>query len=278
MNLVDSHAHVNFAVYSDDYDEVLRRSLSQGVRVVNVGTQYSTSKRAVDYAHQFKGVWAAVGTHPIHLKKGSFEYSDNNELDSTEIQTIGEDFDYAKYLELAKDSKVVAIGEIGLDYHHFEDGDDIEVLKERQKEVLIEFIRLANEVDKPVMIHCWDGYPDLLRILTEYPVNKKGVIHSFIGGYKTANKFIELGYKIGLNGMITYSDTYHRLIREIDISHIILETDCPYLAPLPHKGERNEPALVFEVAKTIATVKQIAIELVAESTTINTERLFNITK
>ncbi|MEI6266441.1 MAG: TatD family hydrolase [bacterium] len=278
MNLIDSHAHVNFAVYSDDYDEVLRRSLSQGVRVVNVGTQYTTSNRAVKYAHQFEGVWAAVGTHPVHLKKGSFDYSDSDELDSTEIQTIGEDFDYVKYLELAKDSKVVAIGEIGLDYHHFEDGDDIKGLKDRQKEVLIEFIQLANEVDKPVMIHCWDGYPDLLEILTEHPVNKKGVIHSFIGGYKTANKFIELGYKIGLNGMITYSDTYHRLIREIDLSHIILETDCPYLAPVPHKGERNEPALVFEVAKTIAAVKDIAIELVAESTTINTERLFNISK
>ena len=276
MNLIDSHAHVNFAVFEDDYDEVLRRSLSQGVRVINVGTQYTTSKRAVEYAHQFNGIWAAVGTHPVHLKEGSFDYSDSDELNSSEIHTIGEEFDYEKYLELAKDHKVIAIGEIGLDYHHFEEGDDIETLKKRQKEVLIEFIRLANEVNKPVMIHCWDGYSDLLDILTKHQVNRRGVIHSFIGGYKTANKFIELGYKIGLNGMITYSDTYHRLIREIDICNIILETDCPYLAPIPHKGERNEPALVYEVAKTIAKIKETTIENIAERTTINTEILFGI--
>ncbi|HAS00016.1 TPA: hypothetical protein DCR85_02775, partial [Candidatus Moranbacteria bacterium] len=164
------------------------------MNVVNVGSQYSTSKRAVEYAHKFEsGIYAAVGIHPVHLKKGSFTHHDPEELTEEEIPTTGEQLDYQKYLELAKDEKVVAIGEIGLDYHHFTEDDDVEFLKNLQKETLIEFIKLANEVQKPVMLHCWDGYDDLLDILQTHPVEKRGIVHSFIGSYKTANKFIELG-------------------------------------------------------------------------------------
>lgn len=277
MKLIDSHAHVNFATYKDDFRDVLGRCQSADVRVVNVGTQFTTSQKAVDIAHEFSDMcWAAVGTHPVHLKKGSFDYADSDELDPTEIHTIGEEFDYAKYLKLAQDDKVVAIGEIGLDYHHFEDDDDVEALKAKQKEVLIQFIKLANEVDKPVMIHCWDGYPDLLEILATHPVNKKGVIHSFIGSFKTGQKFIALGYKLGLNGMITYSDNYDKLIRETDLEELLLETDCPYLSPVPRKGERNEPTSVLDVAKKIALLKDIPLEKVAERVTMNTEVLFKL--
>ncbi len=276
MKVVDTHAHVNFAAFKDDYDAVICRAHDAGVAVINVGTQYTTSEKAVAMAHEYSGVWAAVGTHPVHLKKGSFDYADTDELESTEIHTIGEEFDYQKYLELARDEKVVAIGEIGLDYHHFEVGDDIETLKSKQKEVLLEFIRLANEVQKPIIVHCWDGYPDLLKILSEHPVKKNGVIHSFNGGYKTARKFIELGYAIGMNGIVTYSDAYHRLIRETSLANILVETDCPYLGPGDLKGTRNEPINVLKVAETIAEVKQITLQEVLDATTMNAERLFNI--
>lgn len=278
----DTHAHVNFNAYKDDGEEVLSRCLESGMSVVNVGSQFSTSKRAVEYAHKFENeIFAAVGIHPVHLKRGSFTHYDPWELDEEpassagrEIPTVGEVFEYEKYLELAKDEKVVAIGEIGLDYHHFEEKDDVEFLKNLQKETLIEFIKLANEVQKPVMLHCWDGYDDLLEILQLHPVTKRGIVHSFIGSYKTANKFIELGYKIGLNGIITYGESYNRLIKEIDLENIVIETDCPYLTPRPlEKGIRNEPLFVKEVAQKIATVKNISLEEVAEKTFQNAQKV-----
>lgn len=287
----DTHAHVNFSAFKEDGESVLEKCLAEGVFVVNVGSQYSTSKRAVEYAHKFKtGIWAAVGIHPVHLKSGSFSYKDVEELEEVEIKTKGEEFEYEKYLELAKDKKVVAIGEVGLDYHHFEENDDVEELKKIQKEILIKFIKLANEAQKPVMLHCWgvksrkeldhartDAYDDLLEIIVDNPVAKKGIIHSFIGSYKTAEKFIELGYKIGLNGIITYGESYDRLIREIDLANIVIETDCPYLTPRPlEKSLRNEPVYVKIVAEKIAAVKNISIEKVAKETAQNAKKIMNI--
>ncbi|EKD58269.1 MAG: hypothetical protein ACD_56C00161G0006 [uncultured bacterium] len=276
--LFDTHAHVNFNSFKNDGEEILRQCLSDGMMVVNVGSQYSTSKRAVEYADKFeKGIYAAIGIHPVHLKKGSFIHVDPEELTEEEIPTVGEIFDYQKYLELARDEKVVAIGEIGLDYHHFEPEDDVEYLKNLQKETLISFINLANEVEKPVMLHCWDGYDDLLEILETHPVKKRGIVHSFIGSYKTANKFIALGYKLGLNGIITYGESYDRLIREIDLENIVIETDCPYLTPRPlEKGTRNQPQYVKLVAEKIATVKNISVDEVAEITSKNAKTILNI--
>ncbi len=276
--LIDTHAHVNFSAYKNDGEEVLKRTLEEDVFVINVGSQFSTSKRAVEYAHEFKnGIWAAIGIHPVHLKMGKFIHRDENEMMEAEFVTAGEKFEYDKYLKLAKDSKVVAVGEVGLDYHHFEEGDNIEELKLLQKETLLRFIELANEVKKPIMLHCWDGYDDLLEILKKNPVNRKGVIHSFIGSHKTAKKFIELGYLIGLNGIVTYGDSYNRLIKEIDLDNIILETDCPYLTPRPlERMSRNEPLFVKHVAQKIAETKGVSIEEVANITTKNAIKIFNI--
>jgi TatD DNase family protein len=296
-HLFDTHAHVNFNAFKEDADEVIKRSLKEGVFVVNVGSQYSTSKRAVEMAHKYEsGVWAAVGLHPIQLQKRTIDYVDDNELDPAEIKTVGEEFEYAVYLELAKDEKVVAIGEVGLDYKHFDpprvddasprveagEGDDIPTLIEKQKTIFLEFIKIANEVAKPIIIHCWGNYAetkaydDILDILQKNPVKKAGIIHSFMGSRKTAKKFTELGYKIGLNGVITYSESYDRLIKEINLEDIVLETDCPYLTPVPHKGERNEPAYVKLVAEKIASVKEISAEEVAKKTTISAQQILAI--
>lgn len=287
----DSHAHVNFSAFKDDGEEVLKKSLAEGVFVANVGSQYSTSRRAVEYAHKFEtGIWAIVGIHPIHLNKKTVHVDSDELASALEIKANGEDYDAEKYLELAKDEKVVAIGEIGLDYHHFEPEDNIEVLKNKQKEVLRKFIELANEVKKPVMLHCWgvksrkeldhartDAYENLLEILQNNQVEKKGILHSFVGSYKTANKFIELGYKIGLNGIITYGESYDRLIKEIDLRNIVIETDCPYLSPRPLDREtRNQPIYVKLVAEKIAAVKGIPVEEVAEATTQNAKKTFGI--
>jgi TatD DNase family protein len=278
MQLFDTHAHVNFNAFKDDGEEILRRCLEAEMFVVNVGSQHSTSKRAVEYAHKFEtGIFAAIGIHPVHLKKGSFTHVDPDELTELEIPTTGEIFELEKYLQLAQDEKVVAIGEIGLDYHHFEEGDDEEFLKNLQKETLIKFIDLANVVNKPVMLHCWDAYDDLLEILQAHPVNKKGIVHSFIGSYKTANKFIELGFLIGANGIVTYGESYDRLLREIDLKNIVIETDCPYLTPRPlERGLRNEPLFVKEVAQKIADVKGLTLKEVAEITSQNAKKILSI--
>ena len=276
--LIDTHAHVNFNAFKNDAEEILKKSLDKNIWVVNIGSQYSTSLRAVEMAKKYKtGIYACVGMHPIHLKKGIVRHKDDEELEEIEIPANGEEFDYQKYLELAKEEKVVAIGEVGLDYHHFEDGDDEEFLKNLQRETLLEFIELANIVEKPVILHCWDGYDDLLEILANNPVAKKGIVHSFIGSYKTANKFIQLGYKIGMNGIVTYGESYDRLIKEIDLENIVIETDCPYLTPRPlERGIRNEPLFVKEVAQKIADVKGITLEEVAEKTFQNAKNALNI--
>ncbi len=275
--LVDTHAHVNFSAFKEDAEEVIKRAFQKSVFFINVGSQYSTSVRALQYAQKYPGqLWAAVGTHPVHLQTKSFTYSDDNELEKTEIKTSREDVDMEKYRLLAKNPEVVAIGEVGLDYHHFEPEDDTEKLKTKQKEIFAKFIDLANELEKPMAIHCWDAYDDLYEILKNKPVKKLGVIHSFIGGYKTANKFIELGFLIGLNGVVTYSDSFDRLIKEVPLEKMLVETDCPYLTPVPYKGQRNEPLYVTYVAEKIAEIKQITSEKVAESTTQNARKLFNL--
>jgi len=275
--LIDTHAHVNFSAFKDDAEEVIKRALDKSVFFINVGSQYSTSVRALKYAQKYPGqLWAAVGTHPVHLQAKSLMYSDSNELEKEEIKTAGEDVDIEKYRELAKNKEVVAIGEVGLDYHHFEEGDNIEELKKKQKEIFVKFIDLANELEKPMVIHCWDAYGDLYTILQNKPVKKTGVIHSFVGGYKTANKFIELGFLIGLNGVITYSDSFDRLIKEIPLEKMLAETDCPYLTPVPYKGQRNDPMYVAYVAEKIAEIKQITPEKVAKVTAQNAKNLFDL--
>ncbi len=270
--LIDTHCHLNFKNFKEDADEVIKRTLKAGVRLVNVGSEFKTSRRAIDYAEKCEdGVWAAIGLHPIHLFSSAKVSPEENCVET---------FDYEKYLKLAQNKKVVAIGEVGLDYHHFDedaDKDEILEIKKEQKKVFKEFIRLANEANKPIIVHCWDAYDDLLKILQENPVKKKGIIHSFIGSHKTAKKFIELGFKIGLNGIITYSESYDKLIREIGLENIVLETDAPYLTPAPlERHSRNEPLNVKYVAQKIADVLQIDIEKVKTTTTQNAEELFGV--
>lgn len=277
MKYIDSHAHVNFSAFKDDGIQVLDDCLANEVGVINVGSQYSTSARAVAMAERYKaGVWAVIGVHPLHLSKQKISYHDSDELPLEEIEMAGEVPDYDKYFELGKSPKVVAVGEVGLDYHHFEPGDDIEAIKLKQKEALVKFIQLANRLNKPIALHCWDAYSDLLEILKNNPVKKCGVVHSFVGSYKTARKFIELGYTIGLNGVVTYTDSFNRLIKEIPLEHIILETDCPYLTPGEARGTRNDPTKVIQVAEHIAQIKEVAVEQVASETTKNTQNLFNL--
>jgi len=275
--LIDTHAHLNFNAFKDDFEEVIKRCSDEKVGVINVGSQYSTSRRAVEMAEKYAQMWACIGLHPSHLSEHEFEDGEGGK-----IKSAVEKFDRGKYLELARSKKVVAIGEIGLDYYHETHNieHETEDQKELQKQTFIQEIEVAIELDLPVMVHCREAYKDLLDILTEqnkkYGKKLRGVIHSYLGRLSYAQIFNDLGFSLGFNGIITYARDYDKVIKNIDLKYLLTETDCPWLTPVPHRGERNEPAYVRYVAEKIAEIRGISFDEVAKATTENAKKLFGI--
>lgn len=272
--LVDTHTHLNFNAFKDDYDEVIERTLKQSVFLVNVGTQFDTSRRAVEIAEQYSdGVYAAVGQHPIHL----FESQVDEE--ETSFRTRGEEFNLASYKELIQHTtKIAAVGEFGLDYYRLPSDTETEKVKEKQKEVVIKHLELAREMDKPIMVHCREAYDDLVPILKQHWRGGGGIIHSFTGTWQQAKLFLELGFLIGLNGIITFDKTgrSEEVVRNLELSQIVLETDAPYLTPVPHRGKRNEPLYTQYVAEKIAEIKGVSVRAVEARTTDNARSLLRI--
>jgi len=254
--LFDSHAHLNFKAFNNDFDKIIKKCLKENLWLINVGSKYDTSEKAVTIAQNYeKGVWVAIGLHPTHV--------------GDEI------FDYQKYLALAKNSpKVVAIGETGLDFYRTTDPE----LRVKQKELFLNHLRLAQELDKPLILHCRDAYNDLLKILELQVSSYKlhGVIHCFSGNRQQAKQFLEMGLFLGFTGVITYSSDYKAIIKDLPLEKILIETDCPYLAPVPHRGQRNEPLFVEYVAQKIAEIRGLSLEKVAEQTFQNTLQLFGL--
>jgi len=271
--LIDTHSHLNFNAYKDDADEVIRRSLSNGIWMINVGSQYKTSERAVEIARRYQeGVYASVGLHPIHLAEGIFK----TKLDKEEIafQTRNENFSYDSYKNLAQSEKVVAIGEIGLDYYYRPKTKiRLEEFKNRQKEVLQEQLNLAKELSLPVIFHCRMAHQDLIEIL-ENNEGAKGVVHCFTGDWGQAQKYIGMGFCIGFNGIIFKMDL-NEVIEKAPLDKILIETDCPYLTPPPMEG-RNEPLYVKYVVEKIARIKSLDREKLEEITSKNARELFKI--
>lgn len=281
---IDIHAHTNFKAFEEDRDAVISRALSNNTWVINVGTQYDTSKKAVEMISDYQeGVYATIGLHPIHT---SASYHDENELGSEgkEFTSRGEIFDKEKYIELAKNSKVVAIGECGLDYYHL-DEDSIR----KQKDAFIAQIELANELDLPLMLHIrnnpnkiHNAYFDVYELLKKYSKCEiKGVSHFFAGGVEDMERFIEIGVYISFAGPITYKPKleicdYYKVIKETPLEMIMADTDSPYVAPMPHRGKRNEPMFVFDIVKKIAEIKGLPEEKVAEAIVSNVKHLFDI--
>jgi len=277
LKLFDVHVHTQFAAFKDDQDAVIRRALDAGVWMVNVGTQRDTSEAAVAAAHRYpEGVYATVGLHPIHTEKS---YHDEQELgimdqESSGFISRGEEFDYEYYKNLAQDPKVVAIGECGLDYYRLTDDTKI-----RQRVVFERQIALAQETKKPLMIHCRNAFRDLIDILRT-PSSKfqapAGVIHFFTGSVEDARRLLDLGFYFSFGGVITFARDYDESIKFIPLERIFLETDAPYVTPAPHRGKRNEPAYVVEVADRIAGLKGLPIEEVCDTTVKNSRDVFRV--
>jgi len=289
--LIDTHAHLNFNAYKDDVDEVIKRSLEKNIWMINVGSQYETSKRAVEIAEKYeKGVYAAIGLHPIHLSSGIFKTKIDKE--EIEFETKEEEFDYERYEELAKSSKAVAIGEIGLDYYYRPKTKiKLEQFKNKQKEVFLKQLDLAKELNLPVIFHCRVAHDDLIDILTTkyktLDTKLRGVIHCFTGTQEQAEKYLEMGFYLGFNGLIFKMDWWDEIIKKIPLDKILIETDCPYLPPPPNiircggltppqvEG-RNEPLYVKYVAERIAKIKNLSVEDIAKITTENAKKLFRL--
>jgi len=280
--LIDTHAHINFSAYKDDGDEVVKKALENDVWIINSGSQAETSRRAVEYANKFpEGVYATIALHPIHLASERIvEFLDENE--TLDFKTKEEKFDFDFYKNLAQDSKVVAIGETGLDYYHLKEYEEDERarLKNLQKEVFVEHLKLTSEIGKPVVIHCREAYDDILKILksTDYGLRTTagGVAHSFVGRWSQAEQLLNLGFYLSFNGIITFARDYDKVVQNTPLERILLETDSPYLTPVPFRGKRNEPLYVKYVAEKIAEIKGVSFEEVAKVTTENARKLFKI--
>ena len=272
--LIDTHAHVNFKDFKDDKSEVIRRSLDNNIWMINVGSQFSTSERAVKIAEEYEeGVYVAVGLHPVHLSSHPF-HDQVDDQEDVEFTPRSENFEKEKYQKLAKNEKVVAIGEVGLDYFH--DQDNIEL----QQKVFAEQINLACELNLPVIVHCREANEDVLSVLgkkkQEFGESLRGIIHCFSGNLDQAKQYNKLGFLLGFNGIITFTREYDEIIQEISLENMVVETDCPYLTPVPFRGKRNEPLYVEYVAHKIAEIKEITLKEVAEVTTQNARNLFDL--
>lgn len=277
LKYFDSHTHVQFAAFKNDCREVAERALAQGIGFINVGTQKDTSRRAIETAYEYNGVYAAVGLHPIHT---SASFHDAEELgDGEEAKSFtsrGEEFDYAYYKELALKPKVVAIGECGLDFFRVDD----KKIKEKQKDIFIQQIKLSGEIKKPLMIHCREAFPDLISTLTTNSQllnpNNPGIIHFFSGTKEEAKKLLDRGFYCTFGGVITFTHAYDEIIKFIPLDKILSETDAPYVAPVPYRGKRNEPLYVIEVVKKLAEIKNVSIEKMAEEILKNVKQIFSL--
>jgi len=275
--LIDTHSHLNFRAFKDDADEIIGQCLKNDIWMINVGSQYETSKCAVEIAEKYKtGVWAAIGLHPIHAIP--------NPIDVNEVKpgftTKPEIFDPQKYEALLESKRVVAIGEIGLDYSYVKTEED----KAIQQKSFRDQLAFAQKSNLPIIIHCRNAWKDLVKILQDfyshkpYAISHKllGVAHFFSGTKQDARALIEMGFLISFTGVITFTHDYDDVINEIPLEKLMVETDCPYVAPVPFRGKRNLPLYVRYVAERIAEINGVSMSQVEKITTKNAQELFKL--
>jgi len=277
--IIDTHSHLNFNAYKNDLDKVIKRTLDENIWMINVGSKYETSKESVDIAEKYEtGVFSAIGLHPIF--SGAEFVKIKTDPEEGEFLAKEQDFDKEKYKELAKSKKVVAIGEIGLDYYYRpKTKTKLEQFKEKQKQVFIEQLKLAEELNLPVILHCRMAHEDVIDILkSQIPKSNgqlRGVIHCFTGSWEEAQKYMTLGFFIGLNGIIFKLDL-GEVIKNCPLDKILVETDCPYLTPPMAPEKRNEPVFIKYVVQKIADLKGVNFDEIAKATTQNAKKLFKI--
>lgn len=257
MKLIDIHAHVQFPQFDGDREAVVARARAAGVGVINVGTDLETSRGAVVLADKYPDLMrATVGIHPT-------ESLESDKLKKT----------FTELKKLASNSKTVAIGECGLDYARLD--HEAEKIKKNQKEVFIEQIHLANEVKKPLMLHLrgvgvYRAAVDILKSESQV----LGNAHFFAGNWEEAKLFLDLGFYLSFTGVITFSNDYDEVIKNTPLDRIMIETDCPFVAPVPYRGKRNEPSYLPAIAGRLATIRGFTVDDIVAATMANAARLF----
>lgn len=253
--IIDSHAHYDDEKYDEDREEVINSMHANGVEaVVNIGTSVQSSQNSIDLAHKYDNVYAVVGIHP-----------DEIEGDIAEI--------IASIKAFASDEKVVAIGEIGLDYSYYKDN------KELQKQWFDTQLRLAKELKLPFVIHSRDAAKDTFDMIkANHEEGVKGIIHCFSYSKEIAREYVKMGYYIGVGGVVTFKNaiSLKEVVADIPIENIVLETDAPYLAPVPYRGKRNNSIYIKYIAEEIARIKGITTQEVIDITTDNTKNVYNL--
>lgn len=254
---IDSHAHLEMKEFENDRDEVIQRAEDRGVdMIITVGTDLTLSRKAVTIARKYANVYATVGVHPHDVEK-----------------TTAETFDALKELAEKNRPEVVAYGEIGLDFFR-----NISPQK-KQIDAFSRQLELARELNLPVIIHDREAHQQTLGLVRESGV-RRGVFHCFSGDYEMAKQCLDLGFYISIPGVVTFdkAKTIQEVAARVPISSLLLETDAPYLAPIPHRGARNEPSFVIHTAKKVSEIRNIPLEEVARATSINAVNLFNLKK
>lgn len=259
---IDTHAHLDFPEFKGEIGSAIARAKDIGVgKIINVGVDLDTSKRSVEIARHYPEVHATIGLHP------------HSSLDlNMEVRPF--------LTALAQNRKVVAIGEIGLDYYYLKRSSKFANYPKREDQIFCfeQMLDLALELRLPVIIHCREAEADVHAILKSYAGSMRGVLHNFSSDYDFAKKMLDLNFLISFTGNVTYKKSEDRweTAKKIPLGSIMIETDCPYLAPEPYRGKRNEPAYVVEVAKKLAEIKQVPLATVENSTTKKAMQFFNI--
>jgi len=253
MKWFDSHAHLDDRAFDKDRAALIAKLHAESIGAITVGASLASSREACRLASRHRGLWATVGAHPHGAKH-------------VDAATLTE------FEALAENPKVVAIGEIGLDYYRDLSPRDV------QRRAFAEQLDLARRIDLPVVLHNRESTDDLLRILKGAGDRHRGVVHSFLGDAALADAFLDLGLDLGIGGPLTFpkNGALRDAVRHVPLDRILLETDCPYLTPVPYRGRRNEPAYVRYVAEAIAELKGLTVDEVAERTTANTCRVFGL--
>jgi TatD DNase family protein len=257
MELIDTHCHLDWKAFDLDREAVIDRAVQAGVtRMITIGVDVPSSRRAIDLAEQHAAVYAAVGVHP----------NDCAGFDAAVLSEVR---------SLAQHSKVVAIGEIGLDFYWHK------IDHETQARAFRAQLELAAELHKPVIIHSRDAAPEVLTLLedfTQHAARITGTLHSYFDDLAIAQRAFAIDFYIGITGPITFkkSDREREIVKQVPLDRLLLETDAPFLTPVPQRGKRNEPAYVRHVAETIARVRALPVEEIAQQSTENAERLFNL--
>jgi TatD DNase family protein len=255
LKIFDTHCHINFSEYDSDRDEVVKRAKSAGVGAFIIGTGAQTSTEAAQLAQKYDSLWAIVGIHPVHVS--------DQEHEGKIIK--GEKYDASIFEKLIAEPRVIGVGECGFDFYHNEP-----ITFSAQKEVFEAQMNLAQKYAKPVMFHIrnpqpndtsWNmnAYEEAYKVAQAFP-NVRGNVHFFAGTQKDAQKFLDLGYTISFTGVITFAPMYQELVAYVPLDRIMSETDAPYVAPVPVRGQRAEPAHVVHVIEAIARFKGVSYE------------------